>query len=145
MKKANKTLLFRIVFSITAFAIGFFGVTYLLKDDLADKLQQAATELNKQTPLEIDQYTRLDSASSIAKTNFIYHYTLKDLKKSEVNLKEVENYIKPNVIENVKNSPELKFYRDNNVTIDFKYYDVNGDFFTQISVTPELYNPKKLP
>ena len=59
-----------------------------------------------------------------------------------VNLDTVNKYIRPNIIENVKNSPDLKFYRDNNITLDYKYYDKNGKFALEISVTPEIYNNK---
>jgi hypothetical protein len=106
---------------------------------LETELKNAALELNKQTPMQIDEYSRLDSASTKGKTNFIYHYTLFDLEKSEVNLDTVNKYIRPSIIENVKNSPELKFYRDNEITMDYKYYDRNGVFVTEINVTPELY------
>lgn len=105
-------------------------------------MKKAALELNKQAPMKIDQFSRLDSASTIGKTNFIYYYTLTEIEKSEVNLDTVNKYIRPNIIENVKNSPELKVYRDNNITMDYKYYDKNGKFATEISVTPELYKNK---
>ncbi|WP_187294261.1 hypothetical protein [Olleya sp. ITB9] len=52
----------------------------------------------------------------------------------------VNKYIRPNIIENVKNSPDLKTYRDNNISLDYRYYDKNGVFTMEISVTPELYN-----
>ena len=89
--------------------------------------------------MKIDDYIRLDSASTRGKTNFIYHYTLIDIEKSEVNLDTVNKYIRPDIINNVKNSPELKIYRDNKITMDYKYYDRNGDFALEISVTPEIY------
>ncbi|MDO3695756.1 hypothetical protein QVZ41_12975 [Wenyingzhuangia sp. chi5] len=90
--------------------------------------------------MQVDEFTRLDSASAKGVTNFTYYYSLLNLEKSEVDLESVDEIIRPGIIENVTNSPELKIYRDNNITMDYKYYDKNGEFVTLISVTPELYN-----
>ena len=135
--KKGKTI--RMVVGMIAFSLSYYGVQQLFKKDLESELKNASRELNRQTPMQIDEYSRLDSASTKGKTNFIYHYTLFDLEKSEVNLDTVNKYIKPNLIENIKNTPEFKVYRDNNITMDYKYYDKNGVFVTKISVTPELY------
>jgi len=138
-EKSKKGKAIGIIVGMIAFALSYYGVQQLFKKDLESELKSAALELNKQTPMQVDQFSRLDSASTKGKTNFIYHYTLIDLEKSEVNLDTVNKYIRPNLIENIKSSPELKVYRDNNITMDYKYYDKSGVFVTKISVTPELY------
>ena len=136
--KKGKTV--GIIVGIIASVFAYYTAQKLFfKKDLESELKSTALELNKQTPMQIDQFTRLDSASTKGKTNFIYYYTLIDIEKAEVNLDTVNKYIRPNIIENVKNSPELKTFRDNNIIMDYKYYDKNGDFATEISVTPELY------
>ncbi|WP_051286429.1 hypothetical protein [Salinimicrobium terrae] len=121
------------------FALFFYGAQQFFKPDLESELREVALELNKQTPMQIDPYMRLDSASSKGKTNFIYYYTLFDTEKSEVNLDTVNKYLRPTLIENIKNNPDLKVYRDNNISMDYKYYDKHGVFVTEISVTPDLY------
>ena len=138
-KSKKKGKAFGAIIGIVAFAISFIGVKYLLKKDIASELKKSAIELNKQTPQHVDDYTRLDSASSIGKTNFIYYYTLLNIEKSEINLDTVNKYTKPFVIKNVKEEPSLKIFRKNNITMDYKYYDKNGDFAMEISVTPDLY------
>lgn len=138
-EKSKKAKAIGIIVGMVAFVISYYGVQQLFKKDLESELKNAALELNKQTPIQVDQFSRLDSASTRGKTNFIYYYSLFDLEKSEVNLDTVNKYIRPNLIENIKNNPELKVYRDNNITMDYKYYDKNGVFITKISVTPELY------
>lgn len=138
--KKGKTI--GIIVGAIAFAISYYAVQQFFKTDIALDLKKVATEINKQGPRQIDQYTRLDSVSSIGKTNFIYYYTLIDMEKSEVNLDTVNKYVRPSIIENIKNSPELKIYRDNNITMDYKYYDRNGAFVLDIAVTPELYKSK---
>lgn len=142
MKKEEKTKkgqTIGIIVGIIVFALTFYGVQQLFTKDLESELQSAALELNKQTPIQIDEYMILDSASTEGKTNFIYHYTLFDHDKSEVNLDTVNKYIRPGVIETVRNSPELKEFKDNDIIMDYRYYDRNGIFVTEISVTPDLY------
>jgi len=129
-----------IIIAIVVFALSYYGVKHLFNNDMEAELKTAAIELNKQTPMQIDQHSRLDSVSSIGKTNFIYYYTFIKIEKAEVNLDTVYKYIRPNIIENVKKSPDLKVLRDNDVIIDYKYYDKNGENVMEISVTPELYN-----
>ncbi len=136
----KKGKLISLVVGAIAFAISFFGIQQLLKKDFAEELKKAAIEVNKQVPMQVDPYTRLDSASAKGKTNFIYYYTLIDLDKTEVNLDTVNKYVRPTIIEGVKTSPDLKVFRDNNIIMDYKYYDKKGVFVTEISVTPAMYN-----
>lgn len=121
------------------FALFFYGARQVFKPDLEAELKEVAMELNKQTPMQIDDFTRLDSAASKGKTNLIYYYTLLGTERSEVNLDTVNKYFRPEIIENVKTHPDLKVFRDNNITLDYNYYDKNREFITEISVTPDLY------
>ncbi len=139
-EKSTKGKVIGILVGIITFAISYYGIQQLFKKDLESELKNAALELNKQTPMQIDQFSRLDSVSSKGKTNFIYYYTLIKVEKSEVNLDTINKYIRPNVIENVKNNPGLKPFRDKNVSLDYTYYDNRGFFVTEINVTPDLSN-----
>ena len=135
-KKGKK---FGALIGFFAFAIAFAGVKYLMKTDIASELKKGAIELNKLTPQQVDDYTRLDSAAAIGKTNFIYYYTLLNVEKDEVSLDTVNKYLKPQIIKGVKENDALKIFRKNNIIIDYKYFDKNGEFAVAISVTPDLY------
>ena len=139
--KANRI---SVIVGAIAFAITSYGVQQLFfsPKPFDKQMKDAAIEVNKKCPMVVDEYSRLDSASTIDDKNFLYYYTLVDIEKSEVNLDTVNKYIRPNIIMNVKNTPELKAFRDNKVTIDYNYYDKNGVFVTKISVTPEMYAEK---
>lgn len=138
-EKSKKGKVIGTIVGMITFALSYYGVQQLFKKDLVTELKEAAAELNEQSPIQIDQFTRLDSASTIGNTNLIYYYTLVEIEKSEVNLDTVNKYIRPGIIENVKNNPDLKMYRDNDITMDYKYFDKKGEFTLEISVTPELY------
>jgi len=47
--------------------------------------------------------------------------------------------IYPNTLNYVTNSPDMKIYRDNDVTFIYFYKDINGSFLTEWTITPELY------
>ena len=123
-----------------AFALTYYGVQQIFKPDMEKELKKVAVEINKQSPIQVDQLTRLDSASSKGKTNLIYYYTLLETERSEVNFDTVNKYIRSGIIESLKINPDVKVFRDNNITLDYNYFDRNGEFVTEISVTPEMYN-----
>ena len=138
-EKSKKGTIVGLIVGIIAFALSYYGVQQLFKKDIGSELENIALELNKQLPMRIDEYTRLDSTATKGKSSFIYYYALFDLEKSEVNLDTVNKYIRPRIIEDVKNSPELRYFRDNKVTLEYKYFDKEGVYVMEISVTPELY------
>lgn len=138
-KTGKKSTVVGMIAGIIAFIIAYYGVQLLFKEDVGSELKKGAATLNQQTPMQIDAFTRLDSAAAKGKTHFIYYYTLVQVEKSEVNLDTVQKYIRPTLIKGVANSADLKPYRDLNITFDYRYYDKRGDFVTEISVTPELY------
>ena len=72
-EKSKKGKAIGIIVGMIAFALSYYGVQQLFKKDLESELKSAALELNKQTPMQVDQFSRLDSASTKGKTNFIYH------------------------------------------------------------------------
>ena len=141
----NKNKLIGIIIGMIAFALASYGVKQLFEKDIESELRDAAAGLNKQTPMRIDEYTRLDSATTIGKTDFIYHYTLTNVNPEDIRVDTINKYFKPRIIENVKASPDLKIFRDNHITMGYNYYDSNGQKVTEIAVSPDLYNSRSKP
>lgn len=141
MEKSKKDIVKQTISFAITFVIAFLAVQYFFFDNknLEEQLTDAAREVNNISPKMIDEYSRLDSASTVRDQIFKYHYTLVNMSKKEVNSDTVEKYIRPGIIENVKTSPDLKDFRDNNITMSYNYYDKNGDFVLNIDVTPDLY------
>ena len=126
---------------LLVFAIAYYGTRQLFKTDVAAELKEAALELNRMAPMQVDAYSRLDSATSIGKTNFVYHYTMLGVDKGQVNLDTLNTYLRPNIIQTLKTSPELQSFREHRIRMDYRYYDQNGSFVTEISIAPEQYTP----
>ncbi len=102
-------------------------------------MMKAASEINESCPIMIDKDTRLDNTIALPDNIFQYNYTLVNLEKQEINVGELKNYIEPNVINNVKTSPDMKDYRENRTTMVYYYKDKNGEFVLKINVSPEKY------
>lgn len=134
----NKKIL-SLIFGVLAFLFILYRIQKNTAENIVIELNQTVEELNKITPLKIDEFTRLDSVSSFKRKSLTYYYTLLQVNKSEVNIDSIKNYLKPNIIKSVKNSNELKVYKKNNISMNYLYYDLNGEFITAIEVTPELY------
>lgn len=134
----NKKIL-SLIFGVLAFLFIFYRIQKNTAENIVIELNQTVEELNKITPLKIDEFTRLDSVSSFKRKSLTYYYTLLQVNKSEVNIDSIKNYFKPNIIKSVKNSNELKVYKKNNISMNYLYYDLNGEFITAIEVNPELY------
>ena len=65
----------------------------------------------------------------------IYVYDLKE----DVDLDTVNKYVRPRVIEQVKTSKDLKGFRDNDVTLYYRYYDTNAQYVMEFKITPDIY------
>lgn len=87
----------------------------------------------------VDQDTRLDNTVALPDNAFQYNYTLVNLTKQDIDIKDFENYMVPQITNNVKTNPDLQVFRDNKVTMKYSYKDKNGEYITQISVSPNEY------
>jgi len=130
------------IIGIIVFGLSYFAVQQIFfKQPSFDKVMvQAASEINKNCPMMVDQYTRWDNAVVLPGKILQYNYTLVDLEKSEVNLDTVKKYVEPGIINNVRTNPDMKIYRDNNTTFIYYYKDKNGVFVYKFPVTPDMYN-----
>lgn len=139
-KKKVKTA--KVIIGVVVVVIGYFVVQELFKNDAGDELRQAAVELNQKAPMQIDRFTRFDSASTKSGTNFIYYYTLVRSEKRDLNVDTLRKNMQSKLIENVKTNPDLKGFRDQNITMDYIYFDKDGELTVKIAVTPDLYKAK---
>jgi hypothetical protein len=137
------------VFGIILFGAICYGIVHLLpgisalsnlKTTAVEKILTATVnELNKQCPVMVDQYTRLDKVEVLPGTVMQYDYTLVTLAKTEVNADTIRKIMEPKIIDNVKTSPQMKPYRDLKATLIYDYRDKNGESLLRISVSPEMY------
>jgi hypothetical protein len=140
-KPENKRKIVPIVVGILTFFIAFYFTQQLFNNSNSfdDVLMQTASEMNKNCPFMIDQETQLDNTHALPNNVFQYNYTLINLEKQNVDIDQIKSYLEPKILNNVKSDPNMKVFREKEVTINYNYKDKHGDFILLISATPEKY------
>ncbi len=112
------------------------------ENKIETELKEAAASMNKITPQLLSEGVRLDSVSVHNNTTLQYNYTLTDDSKDNLTPDEINDYkiaAKEEALKSIQNSPDMKNFRDKNVTLKYMYYDKNGKSTTDFSVTPSEY------
>lgn len=118
--------------------MSFFSQS-LFKPSLDKQLVEAANELNKNCPMNVDVDTVLENTVAAPNKTFQYNYILIRLTKTEVEMDTIKKYLFPRILENVRSNPQMKSFRDHKVTIIYSYKDKNGVFVCDYTVKPEMY------
>ena len=99
-------------------------------------LSQTANELNKNLPMMIDQYTRLDATAPIPGKQFMYSFTIIGLLKDDLSdsdwyagREEIETRVK----NTWKSDDDMQIFRENYIKVIYKYFDENGVFLFDFS------------
>lgn len=140
-EKIDKKKIKSVIVSVIAFFVSYFGVQYLFFSpiNIDKKLIEDANKMNKTCPVRIDQYLMLNNVTTLPNKVIQYNYTIIEAEKSQVNLDTLKKYIGSNAVNYVKTNPDMKPFRDNEVTVNYNYVDKNGTFLYKIVVTPDLY------
>ena len=104
------------------------------------KLVDFSTNFNKNCPMNIDQFTRIDNTIVLPNKTIQYNYTIIGTSKENVDLTIFEETVFPRLLQTVKTIPDLKVFRDNEVTLKYNYNDESGTYVTSYSVMPSMYN-----
>jgi len=102
-------------------------------------MMQAASEFNKMCPIMVDKETRLDNSMALPDNVFQYNYTLVNMEKNNINISELEEYIKPIILNTIKTNPDLKLFRDHKTTMSYDYKDKNSEHLFKLSFTADQY------
>lgn len=143
MEKTSNTkrLIGSVVGAVVGVLIAVFIQQQFFKEPTFDKmLMKVASELNESCPVMVDGETRLDNAVTLPGNVFQYNYTLINLPIDSINIQEFEKYMQPQILNNVKTNPDLKLFRENEVTMSYYYKDSKGTFISKITITPEQYS-----
>lgn len=133
---------YMIVFGIIIFAF----VTAVLKmafrepkTSINDDLIKVANEINSHAPIIIDSTTRLDNVNALSGGIFQYNYTLLTMDKEAVDVNLLKTSSKESMIKQMKQNPNLAVLKDNNIDIQLKYRDKNGDDVASVYISANEY------
>lgn len=132
---------------LVAFAIQSCGNSNSEKTlSVHEQFQQSVDQVNAELPVMVDQFTRFDSMALGHSKNILYYYTLVGLDLDSIvanvdtitmdDFKEAMTFA---LSENVINSPEMAFYRENNATLNYVYFNEKGKEQMRVSFGPNDY------
>ncbi len=101
-----------------------------------ETLAKTADEINKRMPLTIDAETRCDSVTPAPNKTFVYHYTMVNLTKDQVDSTRIADRVRPILTNNYKTVEQMKMLRDNGVILEYRYFDKNGVLSFSVTVDP---------
>lgn len=129
-----------LLFSLVSlpYLISFWGCTSKNRE-LNHQLNEMASNLNGSTPVMLDSFTRFDSASVTKDNEFCYYYTILNTTNADSLFKELKQTISENIRSQVASSPDLRIFRDNDVTLRYFYRDSLQNVVHDITVTPAQY------
>ena len=102
-------------------------------------LATATSKLNNHCPEMVDPETRLDSVFLSDEGHLTFSYTMVGREAGTFNEVALRAYLLPRILNNVHANVDLKMHRDSGLIMDFYYNDRNGEFVTEISITPDEY------
>ena len=122
----------------------FLGLSIILScssrsTDIVSLLKLSAQEINKMCPMTIDEDTQLDNVVVLSNKTIQYNYTFVNWELEDLDLQAIESDFFPLLLNRTKTNPGLKSFRDNNVTVNYYYADMDGKFVALYEVTPQLY------
>jgi hypothetical protein len=136
--KQEKKFSFKTILGfIIGFVIMFFVSRQVFGSPSMDKqLVEIANQLNKTCPMRVDQYTTLKNVVALPNKTLQYNYILT---KSQVNTDDAKKSFFPTILENVRTNPDMKLFRDNEVTLKYYYSDKSGEYVMEYKILPEMY------
>lgn len=87
----------------------------------------------------VDHLTRLDNAMALPDNVFQYNYTINIAKDSIEDFNELKEYLEPTLVNAVSTNPDMQYMRDNDITVNYYYKDMESIYLFTISVTPDKY------
>ncbi len=139
-KPTNRKPLLVTIVGIIAFGIAYFVAQQVFSPPSIDQqLMKIANELNESCPVMVDAGTRLDNTITTPEKRFQYNYTLVDMLKENIEIESMEAYLKPQILNTIRTSPDLKFFREKGVTLVYNYKDKNSVHVLRLEFAPNEY------
>lgn len=101
------------------------------------QLKKLSEEANTKCPRILDQWTRLDSCATFPNQTIRYYHTLSEVTITDTTL--FKSQLQPQIISSVKTNPDMKFFRENNVTMQYEYRNQTGKYLFSVIIEPKEY------
>lgn len=106
-------------------------------DNVDKKLQEYVKKANETSPRQLDQWTRFDSCSVAAGRTIRQYHTIAGIVVTDTAV--FKSNMESSLFSMVKTSPNLSYFRKNDVTLIYQYNDEEGKYLFSMIVKPENY------
>jgi len=106
-------------------------------ESVDSQLKKLLEGANTKCPKVLDQWTRLDSCAAFPNQTIRYYHTLSEVTITDTTL--FKSQLQPQIISSVKTNPDMKFFRENNVTMQYEYRDQTGKYLFSVIIEPKEY------
>ena len=100
--------------------------------ELSTLLTEAVAGVNAQTPMNLDEETRLDYAST-ARDLMIYNNTMINYRAADIDAAAFTKNIEEMVVAPLCENPGLAIFKQLKVTLIYRYLGKDGKFITEVS------------
>lgn len=102
-------------------------------------LQQTIKLINSTCPKELDEQTRLDSASYLPGNVFAEYFTLIKMERSSIDTASIKPTVEESILSNLKANAGYATFKSADVTFAFIYRDKAQEPVFTIAITPDKY------
>ncbi|MDR2058016.1 MAG: hypothetical protein LBP83_07025 [Dysgonamonadaceae bacterium] len=112
---------------------------FFKKPSIDKALMEMASEFNKNLPVMVDSITRCDNVAAIFGKTVLYNYTVIGLETVMLDTLVMKQVLEPQILNTAKTNPDMKYFRENDVTMKYCYKDESGNYLFSIVITPTQY------
>jgi hypothetical protein len=138
----HRRIVLRVIRDVILAAI---GTGFLLVQGCGEKypyeevLKRNSEQMNRKCPIDVGEGTRLDSTSAGPGRRFTYYYTLTRQVQDSIDVKSMNEKLRPQLIGNIKTNQSLVILRKNKADMVYDFFDRKGRFILSIPITPKEY------
>tara|TARA_B110000238_G_scaffold180590_1_gene204716 strand:+ start:116 stop:517 length:402 start_codon:yes stop_codon:yes gene_type:complete len=130
------------IYSLLAITLFTVLISCNNSNSIQSQLMTMASDFNKNLPMVVDSYTTLSGTTVVGENEFMYVYKVKLGFFDDYNISQSEWL--SNQTENTTNvyctNEDMKWFKDNNVTVTWSYDFSDGTYIDQVSVSPNDCN-----
>ena len=138
-KRTPQGIALLLLLSLSAFLVNKYVINKPETLSIGGALNIKAHEMNKNLPIDLDEYTRLDKTVYIPEKQFQFNYTLHNLTIDSFSIKTLVDSTGPELLKTIKQDPSLKLLKENNVIFAFQYSDTLGKMIHKFTFKPTDY------
>lgn len=132
---------------VLAVVVAMFGSAVTscnrLQPSVEEVLQLTIEQVNGLTPIEVDEITRLDSASYQLPATLRYHYTLSIDSLSVAERADMEEYMRATLPDRIREEKGSEALGRLGVELQYCYFNPSGKLLLELTVAPIEYACEK--